>query len=67
MSVLHRVDDMWSMPAARFVRLVERLGYYSGLIRERGLEQRAAEQADTEPDDTGDLSDAADVIDFGGG
>ncbi|HEY9474673.1 MAG TPA: hypothetical protein VIS06_12585 [Mycobacteriales bacterium] len=66
MSVLHRVDDMWSMPADRFVRMVERLPYYPGVIRERAMAQHAGTRA--EPDamaaDDLELMDFADVIDM---
>lgn len=33
MSVLHRVDDPWSMPAPRFFSLASRLPVYGGAVR----------------------------------
>jgi hypothetical protein len=33
MSVFHRVDDPWSMPAPRFFTLASRLHVYDGAVR----------------------------------
>lgn len=33
MSVFHRVDDPWSMPAPRFFSLASRLPVYGGAVR----------------------------------
>ena len=44
MSVFHRVDDIWSMPARKFFPLARRLHSYQGAMRERVLaEQRERE------------------------
>jgi hypothetical protein len=43
MSVFHRVDDIWSMPAAKFFAFAWRLPHYRGVMRERVL----AEQRDS--------------------
>lgn len=46
MSAFHRVDDIWSMPPARFFSLAWRLPCYRGVMRERVLaEQRDGEAA----------------------
>lgn len=46
MSALHRVDDIWSMPAQRFFKLAWRLPAYRGVMRERVMaDQRENEQA----------------------
>ena len=37
MSAIHRVDDIRSVPAARFFRLAHRLTAYRGVMRERAL------------------------------
>jgi hypothetical protein len=37
MSAVHRVDDIWAMPAARFFRLAWRLPHYRGVMRDRVL------------------------------
>lgn len=50
MSAVHRVDDIWSMPSARFFRLAWRLPAYRGVMRERALTaQRDQEQAPQQP------------------
>lgn len=50
MSVFHRVDDIWSMPAARFFKLAWRLPAYRGAVRERILrEQRDEDDAAPAP------------------
>lgn len=38
-SVFHRVDDMYSMPARRFVSLANRLPAYQGVMTIRAEEQ----------------------------
>jgi hypothetical protein len=40
MSAVHRVDDIWSMDAARFFRLAWRLPCYRGAMRERAIAER---------------------------
>ncbi len=40
MSAVHRVDDVWSMPAARFFALAWRLPCYRGVMRERALAEQ---------------------------
>jgi hypothetical protein len=53
MSAVHRVDDIYSMPAARFFRLAWRLPHYQGVIRDRVLalqrEQEDEPQATAAP------------------
>jgi hypothetical protein len=46
MSAVHRIDDIWSMPSARFFRLAHRLPAYQGVMRERVL-ALAREQEET--------------------
>lgn len=44
MSAIHRVDDIWQMPPARFFMLAHRLPAYQGVMRERALaDQRVGE------------------------
>lgn len=51
MSAIHRVDDIWAMPAARFFSLAWRLPCYRGVMRERVLrEQQDAEENEPSPD-----------------
>lgn len=38
MSAVHRVDDIYSMPAPRFFRLAWRLPHYRGVMRDRVME-----------------------------
>jgi hypothetical protein len=46
MSVLHRIDDMWSLPAARFFKLAWRLSAYPGVLHSRSVQAApAAEEA----------------------
>lgn len=58
LSVFHRVDDMDSMPALRFLAFVERLAHYDGAIRHgaivAGRQEHTTEQqpAPTAEDDT---------------
>lgn len=40
--MFHRIDDLGAMPAMRFVRLVERLWAYPGLVGETYAEQYPA-------------------------
>jgi hypothetical protein len=40
MSAFHRVDDIWSMPGARFFRLAWRLPAYEGVMRARVMTER---------------------------
>jgi hypothetical protein len=50
MSAIHRVDDIWSMPAAKFFRFAWRLPCYRGAMRERALaEQHGQEQGSAAP------------------
>jgi hypothetical protein len=49
LSAIHRVDNMWSMPATRFLRLAERLVAYPGVMRARA-EMEAAESGGHIPD-----------------
>lgn len=50
---------MGSMPAGRFVRLVERLWHYPGAIQARVVEQHS------EPGETGRAADDAELADLG--
>lgn len=40
MSAVHRVDDIWSMPAARFFAFAWRLPCYRGAMRERVMKEQ---------------------------
>jgi hypothetical protein len=40
MSAVHRVDDIWSMPAAKFFRFAWLLPAYRGAVRERRLREQ---------------------------
>lgn len=49
MSAIHRVDDIWSMPARRFFPLAWRLPAYEGVMRARALaEERESRPAQTQ-------------------
>lgn len=69
LSAIHRVDDMGSMPAGRFVRLVERLWNYPGAIRSRVVEQHQTTVGQVTADGDGlvDLSEFGDVVEFAEG
>lgn len=49
MSVLHRIDDMWSIPADRFYRLAERLAAYPGVMQARALAEQEKERTNPTP------------------
>ena len=49
LSVLHRVDDMWSMPGARFLRLAKRTVAYRGVMQARAQALMDAEAAEAGP------------------
>ncbi len=49
LSVLHRVDDMESMPADRFLSFVERLAHYEGAIRHLAILAREEHNAPPTP------------------
>lgn len=40
MSAIHRVDDIWSMPAARLFRMAWRLPHYQGVMRDAVLAEQ---------------------------
>lgn len=70
LSAVHRVDDMGSMPAGRFVRLVERLWHYPGAVRSRVVEQVAGGSGVPEvagDDGLVDLAEFGDVVEFAEG
>jgi len=47
-SVLHRVDDIYSMPGARFLRLARRITAYAGVMQVRA-DAAARADRDVEP------------------
>ena len=47
LSVLHRVDDMWSMPGAKFLRLAKRTVAYLGVMQARAQALIDADKAET--------------------
>lgn len=50
MSAVHRVDDIHSMPAARFFQLAWRLPHYRGVVRDLVLRwQQEAEEGQSAP------------------
>ena len=48
MSAVHRVDDIYSMPAPKFFSLAWRLPHYQGVMRDRVIALQR-EQEDTQP------------------
>jgi hypothetical protein len=62
LSVFHRVDDMESMPALRFVSMAERLVHYDGVIRHGAMlaaQEDAPDQSTFErPADLAEQGDA---------
>lgn len=40
LSVFHRVDDMWALPAPRFFSLVYRLPFYAGVLQARYIAEK---------------------------
>lgn len=42
LSAVHRVDDMWQVPARRLFGLVERLPYYEGVMRMHALAEASS-------------------------
>lgn len=71
LSAVHRVDDMWSLPAGRFARLAERLWHYPGVMRSWVVQQQAAIEPGVpdvaDADGLVDLAEFGDVIEFAGG
>lgn len=49
LSVLHRVDDMWSMPGAKFLRLAKRTVAYRGVMQARAQALMDADAQDAGP------------------
>ena len=47
LSVLHRVDDVWSMPGAKFLRLAKRTVAYRGVMNARAQALMDADAAET--------------------
>jgi hypothetical protein len=49
MSAIHRVDDIWSMPGARFFRLAWRLPAYEGVMRARVMQAHETPRGAPQP------------------
>lgn len=49
LSVLHRVDDMWSMPGAKFLRLAKRTVAYRGVMQARAQALMDADAQEATP------------------
>jgi hypothetical protein len=61
LSVFHRIDDMESMPALRFVSMVERLVHYEGVIRHGAMLAAREDQDSPEQSVEVDLAESGDT------